>query len=155
MMSLICHSGSAVANAFSQFFLAGFLFILIYCTGMHKPTWSGEYHYHLSILCINFFKSQNHDIYFPAKHCFCLLCWFCPPGWSLDCLQDWGMFIRVAIPSMIMVCMEWWTYEIGGILAGLISEIELGAQSILHQLFTILYMVNIVISSINMSQLYF
>lgn len=93
--------GSAVANAFSQFFLAGFLFILIYCTGMHKPTWS---------------------------------------GWSLDCLQDWGMFIRVAIPSMIMVCMEWWTYEIGGILAGLISEIELGAQSILHQLFTILYM---------------
>lgn len=60
------------------------------------------------------------------------------------------MFIRVAIPSMIMVCMEWWTYEMGGILAGLISEIELGAQSILHQLFTILYMVNIVTSSLHM-----
>lgn len=41
-MSSFYHSGSAVANVISQFFLAGFLFILIYCGGMHKPTWSGE-----------------------------------------------------------------------------------------------------------------
>lgn len=67
----------------------------------------------------------------------------------MDCLQDWGMFIQVAIPSMIMVCIEWWTFEIGGILAGLIGEMELGAQSILHQLITILYMVNSVMSSIH------
>lgn len=67
----------------------------------------------------------------------------------MDCLQDWGMFIRVAIPSMIMVCLEWWTFEIGGILAGLIGEMELGAQSILQQLFNILYMVNLVMSYIH------
>lgn len=63
----------------------------------------------------------------------------------MDCLQDWGMFIRVAIPSMVMVCMEWWTFEIGGILAGLIGEVELGAQAILHQMITILYTVSVFI----------
>ncbi|XP_077051448.1 multidrug and toxin extrusion protein 1-like isoform X1 [Siphateles boraxobius] len=61
-------------------------------------------------------------------------------GWSRDCLQEWGAFIRLAIPSMLMVCVEWWTLEIGGFLAGLISEDELGAQSVVYELSTIAYM---------------
>ncbi|XP_077051435.1 multidrug and toxin extrusion protein 1-like [Siphateles boraxobius] len=61
-------------------------------------------------------------------------------GWSRDCLQEWGAFIRLAFPSMVMVCVEWWTYEIGGFLAGLISEAELGAQSVVYELATIAYM---------------
>ncbi|RVE64964.1 hypothetical protein OJAV_G00131460 [Oryzias javanicus] len=55
-------------------------------------------------------------------------------GWSRECLQDWGSYIRLAIPSMVMMCVEWWTYEIGGFLAGLISEVELGAQSVVFEL---------------------
>lgn len=39
-------------------------------------------------------------------------------GWSKECLQDWGSYIHLAIPSMVMLCVEWWTYEIGGFLAG-------------------------------------
>ncbi|KAI5096827.1 multidrug and toxin extrusion protein 1 [Silurus meridionalis] len=61
-------------------------------------------------------------------------------GWSCDCLQEWGAFFRLAFPSMLMLCVEWWTYEIGGFLAGLISETELGAQSIVYELATIAYM---------------
>ncbi|XP_072518701.1 multidrug and toxin extrusion protein 1-like [Salminus brasiliensis] len=61
-------------------------------------------------------------------------------GWSRDCLQEWGAFIRLALPSMLMLCVEWWTYEIGGFLAGLISETELGAQSVIYELATIAYM---------------
>ncbi|KAI2651166.1 Multidrug and toxin extrusion protein 1 [Labeo rohita] len=61
-------------------------------------------------------------------------------GWSCDCLQEWGAFIRLAFPSMLMLCVEWWTYEIGGFLAGLISETELGAQSVVYELATIAYM---------------
>uniref|UniRef100_A0A8C7HI18 Solute carrier family 47 member 3 n=1 Tax=Oncorhynchus kisutch TaxID=8019 RepID=A0A8C7HI18_ONCKI len=56
-------------------------------------------------------------------------------GWSWECLEDWGTYIHLAIPSMIMLCVEWWTYEIGGFLAGLISEVELGAQSVVFELF--------------------
>ncbi|XP_069471278.1 multidrug and toxin extrusion protein 2-like isoform X1 [Ambystoma mexicanum] len=62
-------------------------------------------------------------------------------GWSMDCLQEWGCFIRLAIPSMFMVCIEWWTFEIGGFLAGLISITELGAQAIMLELATASYMV--------------
>uniref|UniRef100_A0A671NAQ1 Multidrug and toxin extrusion protein 1-like n=1 Tax=Sinocyclocheilus anshuiensis TaxID=1608454 RepID=A0A671NAQ1_9TELE len=62
------------------------------------------------------------------------------PGWSMDCLQEWDSFIQLAIPSMLMMCAEWWTYEIGGLLSGLISEVELGAQSVVYGLANIAYM---------------
>uniref|UniRef100_A0A669DAL1 Solute carrier family 47 member 3 n=1 Tax=Oreochromis niloticus TaxID=8128 RepID=A0A669DAL1_ORENI len=61
-------------------------------------------------------------------------------GWSRECLQDWGSYIRLAVPGMVMLCVEWWTYEIGGFLAGLINEVELGAQSVVYQLANIAYM---------------
>ncbi|KAM8879768.1 multidrug and toxin extrusion protein 1-like isoform 2-T2 [Spinachia spinachia] len=61
-------------------------------------------------------------------------------GWSMDCLQEWGPFVQLAIPSMLMLCLEWWTFEIGGFLAGLISEAELGAQSIVYEVAVIAYM---------------
>ncbi|KAK7883108.1 hypothetical protein WMY93_029282 [Mugilogobius chulae] len=61
-------------------------------------------------------------------------------GWSRECLKDWNLFLHLAIPSMVMMCVEWWTYEIGGFLAGIISEVELGAQSVVLQLANIAYM---------------
>ncbi|XP_056904702.1 multidrug and toxin extrusion protein 1-like isoform X2 [Takifugu flavidus] len=62
-------------------------------------------------------------------------------GWSKACLQDWGSYVNLAIPSMAMMCIEMWTYEIGGFLAGLINEVELGAQSVIFQLANIAVMV--------------
>ncbi|KAG8451761.1 hypothetical protein GDO86_003816, partial [Hymenochirus boettgeri] len=62
-------------------------------------------------------------------------------GWSRDCLQEWGSFIRLAIPSMLMVCIEWWSFEIGGFLSGVISVAELGAQAIMLEITTIAYMI--------------
>ncbi|XP_049558373.1 multidrug and toxin extrusion protein 2 isoform X3 [Orcinus orca] len=37
-------------------------------------------------------------------------------GWSSQCLQGWGPFFRLAVPSMLMTCIEWWAYEIGSFL---------------------------------------
>uniref|UniRef100_A0A3Q3DI64 Solute carrier family 47 member 3 n=1 Tax=Hippocampus comes TaxID=109280 RepID=A0A3Q3DI64_HIPCM len=61
-------------------------------------------------------------------------------GWSKDCLEDWGSFFYLALPSMVMMCAEWWTFEIAIFLAGLISEVELGAQSIIYELTNCAYM---------------
>ncbi|XP_035011411.1 multidrug and toxin extrusion protein 1 [Hippoglossus stenolepis] len=61
-------------------------------------------------------------------------------GWSKQCLLDWSSYIHLAVPSMIMLCVEWWTYEIGSFLAGLISEVELGAQSVVYELANVAYM---------------
>ncbi|KAL7401129.1 hypothetical protein ABVT39_023445 [Epinephelus coioides] len=61
-------------------------------------------------------------------------------GWSKECMLDWGSYLRLAIPSMVMLCVEWWTYEVGGFLAGLISEVELGAQAVVYELANVAYM---------------
>ncbi|XP_070699532.1 multidrug and toxin extrusion protein 1-like [Pempheris klunzingeri] len=61
-------------------------------------------------------------------------------GWSTECLQEWGPFLHLAVPSMLMHCLEWWLYEIAAFLAGIISEVELGAQSIVYELASIVYM---------------
>ncbi|XP_061686745.1 multidrug and toxin extrusion protein 1-like [Syngnathoides biaculeatus] len=68
-------------------------------------------------------------------------------GWSLECLREWGPFIKLAIPSMLMLCLEWWLFEVGGFIAGIISEAELGAQSITYQLTVVAYMFPLGISA--------
>uniref|UniRef100_A0A8C3QDW0 Multidrug and toxin extrusion protein n=1 Tax=Geospiza parvula TaxID=87175 RepID=A0A8C3QDW0_GEOPR len=67
-------------------------------------------------------------------------------GWSRECLVDWGSFIWLAVPGMVMMCIEWWTFEIGSFLAGLISVVELGAQSVIYELACVAYMVPLGIS---------
>lgn len=46
---------------------------------------------------------------------------------------------------MLMLCLEWWTFEIGGFLAGVISKVELGAQSVVYQMVTIAFTVILVL----------
>ncbi|XP_063809940.1 multidrug and toxin extrusion protein 2-like isoform X5 [Pseudophryne corroboree] len=61
-------------------------------------------------------------------------------GWSRDCLQEWGAFVRLAIPSMLMVCIEWWSFEIGGFLAGfcalLTSSLMAALKNVIAYIFT-------------------
>lgn len=62
-------------------------------------------------------------------------------GWSRDCLQEWGSFLHLALPSMLMYCLQWWLYEIAGFLAGVISETELAAQSVAYEVSAVVFMV--------------
>ncbi|CAH1777021.1 unnamed protein product [Owenia fusiformis] len=39
-------------------------------------------------------------------------------GWSLDAFQHWGTYMKLAIPAMLMFCIEWWSFEIGTFLTG-------------------------------------
>ncbi|CAI5643557.1 unnamed protein product [Oreochromis niloticus] len=61
-------------------------------------------------------------------------------GWSGDCLQEWGSFFHLALPSMLMHCLEWWLYELAGFLAGVISETELAAQSVVYEVAVVVFM---------------
>eukprot|EP00073_Rattus_norvegicus_P050553 XP_017452937.1 PREDICTED: multidrug and toxin extrusion protein 2 isoform X1 [Rattus norvegicus] len=62
-------------------------------------------------------------------------------GWTRECFQEWSSYTRLAIPSMFMVCIEWWTFEIGTFLAGLVNVTELGAQAVIYELASVAYMV--------------
>uniref|UniRef100_A0A663FI32 Solute carrier family 47 member 2 n=1 Tax=Aquila chrysaetos chrysaetos TaxID=223781 RepID=A0A663FI32_AQUCH len=64
-------------------------------------------------------------------------------GWSSECLLEWDSFTSLAVPSMLMICIEWWTYEIGSFLIGLLSVIELSVQSIIYEVSVVAFMVRI------------
>ncbi|XP_054901353.1 multidrug and toxin extrusion protein 1-like isoform X1 [Poeciliopsis prolifica] len=61
-------------------------------------------------------------------------------GWSVESLQEWGSYMKLAIPSLLMVCFEWWVYEFGGFFAGMLSEDELAAQHAVVMIAFITYM---------------
>ncbi|GIL78274.1 hypothetical protein Vretimale_7649 [Volvox reticuliferus] len=46
-------------------------------------------------------------------------------GWSRECLSEWPLYIRVAIPSAVMICLDWWTFEIIVMLSGLLPRPEM------------------------------
>ncbi|XP_030602360.1 multidrug and toxin extrusion protein 1-like [Archocentrus centrarchus] len=62
-------------------------------------------------------------------------------GWSTECLQEWGSYMKLAIPSALMTCFEWWIWELGGFFAGLLGEVDLAAQHVLDEIGSIIYMV--------------
>ncbi|XP_062261536.1 multidrug and toxin extrusion protein 1 [Platichthys flesus] len=61
-------------------------------------------------------------------------------GWTTDCLQEWGSYMKLAIPSVFMVCFEWWIWEIGTIVSGLLGETDLAAQHIMMEIGAITFM---------------
>ena len=44
--------------------------------------------------------------------------WFLP---NRDSFRGLGEYVKVAIPSMLMTCLEWWTFEIQTFFASFIS----------------------------------
>ncbi|XP_003971115.2 multidrug and toxin extrusion protein 1-like [Takifugu rubripes] len=62
-------------------------------------------------------------------------------GWSTECLQEWGSHMKLAIPSMLMVCFEWWFWEVGSFLSGVLGEVDLAAQHVIIEIGAIMYMI--------------
>ena len=42
----------------------------------------------------------------------------CIAGWSWKCLDNWLIFSRLAFAGGIMVCLEWWSFEVFLFVAG-------------------------------------
>jgi MATE family multidrug resistance protein len=44
-------------------------------------------------------------------------------GWSLqEATSGWGDYLRMAAPSVVMICLDWWTFEIIVMLSGLLPN---------------------------------
>nr|XP_016508079.1 PREDICTED: protein DETOXIFICATION 51-like [Nicotiana tabacum] len=66
------------------------------------------------------------------------------PTWrnpSFDCLTGWKPLIRLAAPSCVSVCLEWWWYEIMIILCGLLVDPKatVASMGVLIQTTSLLY----------------
>ena len=62
-------------------------------------------------------------------------------GWSWESLTEWKLFLKLGVPGLLMICFEWWTYEISVIVNGSISELQLAVNTVVMQFAMILYSV--------------
>ncbi|KAL5022186.1 hypothetical protein ScPMuIL_001341 [Solemya velum] len=67
-------------------------------------------------------------------------------GWSSKCFDDWGEFMRLAIPGLLMVCLEWWSFEILTFVTGLLGNAQLDAHAIVFSIEGLTFMVPLGIS---------
>lgn len=62
-----------------------------------------------------------------------------PPGY--ESFTEWGEYLKVSLPCTIMMCAEWWAFEILIILAGTLSVPEQAAQTMVSTLAGTLLMI--------------
>ncbi|KAK9707992.1 ethionine resistance protein, partial [Basidiobolus ranarum] len=51
-------------------------------------------------------------------------------GWSKKGLQGWWPFLKLALPGTIMICCDWWAFQVSSLAAAYFGTIALAAQSI-------------------------
>ncbi|GMF31399.1 unnamed protein product [Phytophthora lilii] len=65
-------------------------------------------------------------------------------GWNLkEALAHVGLFLRLGVPGMLMMTMEWWAFELLTLMAGVLPNavVSMSAHSVLVNLNSIIYMV--------------
>ncbi|KFK28869.1 hypothetical protein AALP_AA7G059000 [Arabis alpina] len=62
-------------------------------------------------------------------------------GLSMDCFKGWRSLMKLAIPSCVSVCLEWWWYEIMILLCGLLlnPQATVASMGILIQTTALIY----------------
>ncbi|DBA01358.1 TPA: hypothetical protein N0F65_001597 [Lagenidium giganteum] len=70
-------------------------------------------------------------------------------GWNLrEAADHVGLFLRLGVPGMLMLVMEWWAYEMLALMAGVLpdSVVAVSAQAVLMNVVSMLFMVFLGIS---------
>ena len=65
-------------------------------------------------------------------------------GFSLESLEEWKEFLWLAIPGLILISGEWWTFEIGSFVTGSIDGVQLAAYNIVLNMMSTGFVVRIV-----------
>ena len=65
-------------------------------------------------------------------------------GFSFESLEEWKEFLWLAIPGVILISGEWWTFEIGSFVTGSIDGVQLAAYNIVLNMMSTGFVVRIV-----------
>ncbi|KAJ1943626.1 ethionine resistance protein [Linderina macrospora] len=60
-------------------------------------------------------------------------------GWNIHALWTMPQYFKLAIPSMIMICSEWWILDLLALAASYLGSVTLAAQSIVINTCTLTY----------------
>ncbi|KAK9806969.1 hypothetical protein WJX72_008996 [[Myrmecia] bisecta] len=63
-------------------------------------------------------------------------------GWSWEAWRGWGHYMHVALPSLAMICLDWWGSEITILLAGILPDprVHVAAMGIALNTSTLFFM---------------
>ncbi len=53
--------------------------------------------------------------------------------------EDWGQYLTYGVPSAIMLCSEFWIFEVITVMAGYLSSVELATVVVITSLYSALY----------------
>ncbi len=70
-----------------------------------------------------------------------------PPFDFARALKGWKPFVLLAIPSALMICLDWWAYEVMNVMAGIIGAEELSVNVALVQINLLFFMIPVGIGS--------
>lgn len=65
-----------------------------------------------------------------------------PASWHLpnkDSFIGWWEYLKFGVPAALMLCLEWWSFEIMAIFAGMLSIDELAANVVMFNLIAFLF----------------
>ncbi|KAI9296154.1 mate-domain-containing protein [Neoconidiobolus thromboides FSU 785] len=69
-------------------------------------------------------------------------------GFTINAFKEWNIIIKLGIPGVIMLCSEWWTYEILAFCASYINTTSLAAHGSLGNLGTLFFQISIGTSAV-------
>lgn len=56
-----------------------------------------------------------------------------------ESFRGWGEYLKVALPSTVMICAEWWAFLLLSVISGTMGVPELAAQTLYTNLASLLY----------------
>ena len=56
-------------------------------------------------------------------------------------MRGWGEYLGVSVPATVMICSEWWAFEILTVMAGILGVVELACQVIIGNVSATLFTV--------------
>merc|ERR1740130_19289 len=64
----------------------------------------------------------------------------------MDMFNEVGAYLKVGISGMLMLCFEWWAFELLAIFSGLIGVTELAAEGVIINIVSFIFMLPLGIS---------
>ena len=55
-------------------------------------------------------------------------------GLTYECLEEWGPFVKLGVYGIVMLCLDWWCFEMTIFLSGILGTTELGAQGVVFNI---------------------
>ena len=84
---------------------------------------------------------------FLLKGCKCVKTRETIQPFSWEDFKNWGEYLKVAIPAMMLQLVEWWSYELSTIICAFVSVDMLAAQSVMMNYVMMMYMISLASSN--------